>query len=510
MLRHLVVVAAVIIVLALAGFFAFVNLGSEFTPELEEGTMVLRLTMAPSISLNESRRVTMALEKRLMAIPEVVSVVSRIGRGEVGAHTDPINSAEMYIGLKPHTQWRGRWTQEELETAIRNDLGDIPGVLTNFTQPIAMTVDELLEGIRAELAVKLHGEDLPVLADKAQEIAAVLRSIRGAEDVQVEQIAGAPQLRIDIDREAIARYGLNVADVQETVRTAIGGAPAGEIFEGVRRFPIVVRFPEEWRDTPEVIGRLTLPAPQGARVLLADVANIQEIIGPRQIMREDGQRFITVQCNVSGRDIGGFVEEAGAALRDRVPLGEGYSITWGGQFRLQQEANARFALVIPITLLLIFVLLYSSLNDLRRTVLILLNIPLALVGGAVALWITGQNLSVPASIGFISLFGIAIGNGLVLVSAIRQQEKESGDLSQAIIRGSLQRLRPVMMTALTTALGLLPLLFASGTGSEVQRPLATVVIGGLVTATSMTLLVVPALYGLFMRRAGTTETHANV
>lgn len=501
MIDHRFAALLLIVIFTFAGAFAFFNLGSEFTPELEEGTMVLRLTMAPSISLNESTRVTLQVEQRLMAIPEVASVVSRIGRGEVGAHTDPINSAEMYIGLKPRSQWRGNWSQEELEAAIRADLGAIPGVLTNFTQPIAMTVDELLEGIRAELAVKLHGEDLAVLADKAQEIAAVLRAIAGAEDVQVEQIAGTPQLTIDIDREAIARYGLNVADVQETIRTAIGGSIAGEIFEGVRRFPIVVRYPEAWRNTPEVIGRLTVPAPGGARVLLADVAHIAEIVGPRQIMREDGQRFITVQCNVDGRDIGGFVQEAEVALRQKVRLAEGYSITWGGQFRLQQEANARFALVIPITLLLICVLLYSSLNNLRQTGLILVNIPLALVGGAVALWLTGQNLSVPSSIGFISLFGIAIGNGLVLVTAVRQQMEEGMEPAAAVIQGSVQRLRPVLMTALTTALGLLPLLFADGTGSEVQRPLATVVIGGLFTATAMTLLVLPALYHWFGGRS---------
>lgn len=478
------------------GVAVFPFLGSEFTPRLQEGTLVLRLTMAPSISLTESKRVTMLVEKRLMQVPEVSGVVTRIGRGEVGAHADPINSAEMYILLHPGETWRTD-TQQGLEQLIREGVGRVPGVLTNFTQPIAMTVDELLEGVRAELAIKLYGDDLETLAAKAGEVARVVGGVRGAADVQVDQVTGTPQLVLRVDRTAVARHGMNVNDAQETIRAAVGGQVAGQIFEGVRRFDIFVRFAPEYRSTPEAIGNVLVPGPNGVRVPLSDVATIEEVVGPRQITREDNQRFITIQCNVLGRDIGSFVSEAQGAIEAGVDLPAGYFVTWGGQFRLQQEANRRLAFVVPITLLVIFVLLFSSFNSLRNASLILLNIPLALVGGIVGLWITGQNLSVPASVGFIALFGIALENAMVLVTYLNQLVSEGKDVDQASIDGACLRLRPVLMTAATTALGLLPLLFSTGTGSEVQRPLATVVVGGLITSTVLTLLVIPALYRWF-------------
>ncbi|MCZ6632376.1 MAG: CusA/CzcA family heavy metal efflux RND transporter [bacterium] len=483
--------------LMVLGLLVFPFLGSEFTPSLQEGTMVLRLTMAPSISLRESKRITLLVEKRLMKVPEITGVVSRIGRGEVGAHTDPINSAEMYILLTPKEEWRTATTQSELEDVIRDHLGEIPGVLTNFTQPIAMTIDELLEGVRAELAVKLFGDDLDVLKERADEIASVVGSIRGAADVQVDQVSGTPQLLIQVDRQAIARYGINVSDVQEVIAAAVGGEEAGQIFEGIRRFDILVRFAEVYRNTPEAIGRLLIKSPDGANVPLVELAKIEEIVGPRQITREKNQRFITIQCNVTDRDIGSFVEEAQAAIDDKVNLPPGYLVTWGGQFRLQQEANKRLMLVIPITLFIIFLLLFSSFNSMKNAALILLNIPLALVGGVVGLWLSGQNLSVPASVGFIALFGIALENGMVLVTYLNQLLRDGIDLDEASVQGACLRVRPVLMTAITTALGLFPLLFSSGTGSEVQRPLATVVVGGLVTSTVLTLLVIPALYKWF-------------
>ena len=483
-------------VLLAFGIAAFPFLGSEFTPRLQEGTLVLRLTMAPSISLNESKRVTLLVEKRLMQVPEVAGVVTRIGRGEVGAHADPVNSAEMYILLEPPEAWRAD-SQEGLEQLIREGVGRVPGVLTNFTQPIAMTVDELLEGVRAELAIKLYGEDLELLAEKAGEVALVVGQVRGAADVQVDQVSGTPQLVIRVNRQALARYGMNVEDVQETIRTAVGGEVAGQIFEGVRRFDIVARFAPEYRATPEAIGDILVAGPQGVRVPLSELASLNEVVGPRQITREDNQRFITIQCNVLDRDIGSFVDEAQRAIDRSIELPAGYFVTWGGQFRLQQEANRRLAVVVPITLLIIFVLLFSSFNSLRNASLILLNIPLALVGGIVALWVSGQNLSVPASVGFIALFGIALENGMVLVTYLNQLVSEGRDLDEASVDGACLRLRPVLMTAATTALGLLPLLFSSGTGSEVQRPLATVVVGGLVSSTVLTLLVIPALYRWF-------------
>lgn len=488
---------ALAVILLIIGALIFPRLGSEFTPTLQEGTLVLRMMMAPSISLTESTRLTLIAERRLMKVPEVTGVVTRIGRGEVGAHTDPVNSAEMYILLKPRDQWRNNATQQQLEEQIRRDFGEIPGALTNFTQPIQMTVDELLEGVRAELAIKLFGGDLETLKNKADEIAAQIRNVNGAADVQVDQVSGAPQLSIVINRHEIARYGINVEDVQKVIRTAIGGETAGQIFEDVKRFDIYVRFEEEFRKDMKSIGSLLIESPSGIEVPLSQLAKIKEVVGPRQITREKNQRFITIQCNVVGRDIGSFVEDGQNVIDSKVKLPSGYFVTWGGQFRLQQEANARLSVVVPITLFIIFIMLFSSFNSLKNSLLIFLNIPLALVGGIVALWISGQNLSVPASVGFIALFGIALLNGIVLVTYLNQLRMEGLNIDETSIQGACLRIRPVLMTALAAALGMIPLLFATGIGSEVQRPLATVVIGGLVTSTILTLLVVPALYKWF-------------
>lgn len=485
------------VLLLLVGVAIYPQLGSEFTPTLQEGTIVLRLTMAPSISLNESIRTAQIVERRVIKIPEVENVVTRIGRGEVGAHTDPINSAEMYVLLKDKSEWRTARTQEDLEELIREEVGNIPGVLANFTQPIQMTVDELMEGIRAELAIKLYGDDLETLKLEAERIASVIRTIPGAADVQPDQVSGTPQLLIRVDRQAIARYGINVEDVQQTIRASVGGEVAGQLFEGVRRFDILVRLAKDFRDTAADIEQILVEAPDGIKVPLAELTSVQEIIGPRQITRENSQRFITIQCNVVGRDIGSFVKEGQELLVQEVELPLGYFVTWGGQFRLQQEANKRLAVVVPITLLIIFLMLFSSFNSLKNTLLILLNIPLALVGGIVGLWLTNQNLSVPASIGFIALFGIALENGMVLVTYLNQLIRDGVKVDEASVQGALLRVRPVLMTALTTALGLIPLLVATGVGSEVQRPLATVVVGGLFTSTLLTLLVIPAIYKWF-------------
>ncbi len=483
--------------LVVLGLLLFPQLGSEFTPKLNEGSIVIRVTMAPSISLNESKNTTSIIERRLMQIPEITSVVSRIGRGEVGAHADPVNNAEMYVLLRDKSEWLKGMNQEELEIRIRAELEDVPGVLINITQPIAMTIDELLEGIRAELAIKLFGDDLEILKTKADEIADVIREIQGADDVQVDQVSGTPQLLISINRQAIARYGINISDVQEVIHAAVGGETAGEIFEGNRRFDILVRFAPEYRNTAEAISNIVIQSPDGVNIPLSELVDIEELVGPRQITRENNQRFITVQCNVSGRDIGSFVKEGQEAIDNNVQLPSGYLATWGGQFRLQQEANKRLAFVTPLTLIVIFLLLFSSFNSLKNSLLILLNIPLALVGGVVGLWITGQNLSVPSSVGFIALFGIALGNGMVLLAYMNQLLEKGASIIDASITGACLRLRPVLMTAMTTALGLMPLLFATGTGSEVQRPLATVVVGGLITSTILTLLVLPALYKYF-------------
>lgn len=486
--------------LLLLGLIIFPFLGSEFTPKLREGTIVVRLTMAPSISINESKHNTLIVERRLLAIPEVTAVTSRIGRGEVGAHADPINTAEMYLSLKAKDQWRQPDDRASVEQYIRQAVATLPGIKVNLTQPIEMAVDELLEGVRAELAIKLFGDDLQQLKTKADEIAAVIRRVEGAVDVQVDQVSGTPQLVITPDRHAIARYGLNIADVQELISYAVGGVVAGQVFEGIRRFAIVVRYQKRDRDSIEALRNLLISGPDGIKVPLAQVATFEEIVGPRQITRENNQRFISIQANVVGRDIVSFVEQSQQLIDAKISLAPGYFTTWGGQFRLQQEANKRLAIVVPITLFIIVLLLYSNFGSLKNTALILLNIPLALVGGVIALWLSGQNLSVPASVGFIALFGIALENGMVLMAYLNKLVQDGVAIDQASIQGACLRVRPVLMTAVTTALGLIPLLVATGIGSEVQKPLATVVVGGLITSTLLTLLVIPAFYKWFVSK----------
>jgi len=499
--RHRVVAVISAAGLLLVGAGVFPLLGSEFTPRLNEGDIMINGTMAPSIALSESKQITLRMEKRVLRLPEVEKVVTRIGRGEVGAHSAPVNVIHSFVVLNPRDEWPDPdKTQPDIEQDIREVLHDFPAMATNITQPIQLTVDEMIGGVNAELAVKLFGDDLEVLKEKADEIAAVLREIPGAADVQAAQMVGAPQLLIQPDREALSRYGVNMADVQEIIHAAIGGVEAGQVFDGIRRYGIYVRYREEDRDTAVDIERLTVTAPDGQRVPLGDLAHIRTLVGPRQITRENTQRFITVQANVLDRDIGGFVEEARQAVGERVELPPGYLVTWGGQFELAQQANRRLAVVVPVTLGLICLLLYLNFNSLKNTALILLNIPLALVGGVLGLWIFGENLSVPASVGFIALFGIALENGMVLVTYLNQLVREGRPIDEASVEGAMLRVRPVLMTAVTTALGLFPLLLATGTGSEVQRPLATVVIGGLVTSTLLTLLVLPALYKWFSIR----------
>jgi cobalt-zinc-cadmium resistance protein CzcA len=496
--RFRVLAVMLAIGLLLLGGIIFPRLGSEFVPRLNEGDLLVRATMAPSISLDEAGAMMGRFERRMLAqFPEVTRVVTRVGRGEVGAHADPVNSAEAFVALKPQEEWQTATTLDALYAKMSEAFEGFPGAQFNFTQPIAAAVDELLTGTKAELAIKIFGPDIEVLKEKAAAIEAVLRNVPGAADVQKDQVTGTPQLRITVNRQSMARHGVNVEDAQEIIRTAVGGEKAGQIFEGIARFDILVRYRADDRSSAEAIGRILIPAQGGITVPLSDLATIEEIVGPRQITRENTQRFITVQCNVRGLDIGSFVESAQQAIDAQVELPPGYFVRWGGRFELQQEANKRLALVVPVTLLIVFLMLFSSFNSLKNALLILLNIPLALVGGIVALWLSAQNLSVPASVGFIALFGIALENGMVLVTYLNQLGRDGVSMFEASVQGACLRLRPVLMTAITTTLGLLPLLFSQGTGSEAQRPLATVVIGGLVSSTILTLLVIPALYKWF-------------
>jgi len=490
-------VALAILLLAI-GALIFPKLGSEFVPRLNEGDLLIRATMSPSISLEMARDMMLVFERELIdRFPEVTETVTRVGRGEIGAHADPVNSAEIFVGLKPKAEWESADSLDELYAQMGQAFEDFPGAQFNFTQPIAAAVDELLTGTKAELAAKLFGDDLDELERLAAEIEAVIAGTPGATDVQKDQSSGTPQLLITINREAIARHGINVADIQAVIKTAVGGSQAGQIFEGSRRFDIFLRFAAEDRSTTDAIREILIDAPSGAKVPLDDLVHFEEIIGARQITREFNQRFITVQCNVRGRDIGSFVAEAEEKIRENVDLPPGYLIRWGGQFELQQAANKRLTVVVPITLALVFLFLYVGLKSVRGAMLIILNIPLALVGGVVALYLSGENLSVPASVGFIALFGIALENGLVLVTTLNQLVREGETIDRASVKAAGLRLRPVLMTAVTTALGLLPLLVATGTGSEVQRPLALVVTGGLISSTMLTLLVLPAIYKWF-------------
>ena len=473
-------------------------IGTEFVPRLNEGDLLVRVTMAPSISLDESRDTVLRFERKLrQEFPEVARVVSRVGRGEVGAHADPVNNAEVFIALKPENDWPSSRSPDELYAAMSHSFENFPGANFNFTQPIAAAVDELITGTKAELAIKLFGPDVDILKDQAADIEKVIRGIDGASDVQTDQVTGAPQLRITIDRAALVPLGLNIDDVQDFIRTAIGGAKAGQLFDGVKRFDIVVRYAKTERSSGTAIGDQIIRTPSGALVPLREIASIDEVLGPRQITRENGQRFISIQVNVRGRDIGSFVAEGQKLISEKVKLPPGYLTRWGGQFELQQAANKRLMVVVPVTLSLVFLALFLNFNSLKSSILILINIPLALVGGVVALWLSGINLSVPASVGFIALFGIALENAMVLVTYLNQLVKEGRSVDDASIEGALMRVRPVLMTAFTTALGLIPLLYATGAGSEVQKPLATVVVGGLVSSTVLTLLILPAIFKWF-------------
>jgi cobalt-zinc-cadmium resistance protein CzcA len=488
-------VVCISVILIVSGALVFRFLGKEFIPTLDEGSIQILAFMDPTISLSEATNHINKLEKEILVFPEVTKVVAKVGQGEVGPHSHPVNFAGIFIDLKPKKLWETAKTKEDLVNQLSEHLSDFPGVMLNFSQPIQHSIDELVTGIRAQLALKLFGDDFNILLARAKEIKEVISSVKGAADVQLEQVTGQPQLQIKIDRRETARFGVKISDVLEIIEVAIGGTEAGKIYEEQKTFDIFIRFDEEHRDDIDTIKNLLIDTPGDSRIPLSQLAKIDVVTGYRQISRENGQRFITIQCNVRGRDIGGFVKETREKVGEIVKLPPGYLTLWGGQFELQQAANRRLSIVIPFTLLLIFIILFSTFNSLRHALLILINIPLAVVGGIFALKIFGLNLSVPSSVGFIALFGIAIENGLVLISYFNQLRRQGMSLEETIITGATMRLRPVLMTASTTALGLLPLVIATGPGSEIQKPLATVVIGGLITSTILTLIVLPILYG---------------
>lgn len=473
------------------------RLGTEFIPVLEEGVIQINVMMAPSISLVEATETIMRLEREIRTYKEVESTVAKIGRPEAGSHPHPVNFANIQITLKPKKDWKDYETKGQMIGALNQELSQYPGIQLSFTQPIQNLFDELLSGVRTQLAIKLYGDDLSVLRAKAEEIREAIEGIPGLVDLATEQSFGQPQVQIIADRDACARHGVNVSQILEIVELAIGGEVVSQIFLNTRRFGIHVRYQERYRDTPEAIENLLVQTSEGYSVPLSQVAHVKRLVGPIQVNREKNQRRWTITANVRGRDLGSVVADIQEEVEEKIQLPSGYYLEYGGQFENQQRAMKRLGIILPTALMLIFFMLYLGFNKLRYALLIFVNVPLALIGGVFGLFITGEYLSVPASVGFIALFGIAVQNGIVLVSFINQLREEGMETANAVIEGAMLRLRPVCMVVLTTVLGLVPLLLSRGIGSEVQRPLAVVVVFGLISSTSLTLFLLPALYGWF-------------
>jgi len=492
------------LVLLVAAALIAPTLGTEFLPTMDEGSIVVQPFQIPSVSLSQALEVVQVIEAAIMELPEVRHVVSRTGRSDISSDPMGVGESDIYVILAPRSEWKTARTKGELVDAIRNKLSTVPGVEFGYTQPIQMRVDELLSGVKSQIAVKIFGEDLQRLARLGDEVATVLAGIRGAADVKVEAVEGLGYLQITMHRRRMARMGISVAQVRSLIETAIGGKVVTTVPEGDRRTDVVVRLPRAFTADEKNIQDLPLMTPGGERVLLREVVSIDRVDGPAQISREDGKRRVVVELNAVGRDIGGLVTEAREKIAGGVEMPVGYFVTWGGQFEQQQRAMARLRMMVPVALVFIFILLYLNFQTVPPVFLILANIPLALVGGVVGLKLSGLYLSVSASVGFIALFGIAILNGLVMVEFFRNLEASGMSRRDAVLHGAELRLRPVLMTAATTALGLLPMVWASGVGSEVQRPLAVVVVSGVITSTMLTLMVLPVLYLKFggARRSG--------
>jgi cobalt-zinc-cadmium resistance protein CzcA len=505
-LHHPIIITAIAVATFGLSVLGAMRLGAEFIPQLDEGSILVMMYRLPGISIDESLHGNEIIEKVLREFPEVQNVFSRTGRPEVATDPMALDQSDVYVMLKPRSEWPKPRTKPDLIEAMRKRLvQEAPGAAYSFSQPIQMRMQELTEaGLRSDIAIKLFGDDLKMLKQKADEIATVVKKVPGAEDVRPERTAGLPYLRIRIDREAIARHGLDAGDVLNSVQ-AIGGKVVGQVFEGNRRFPLQIRFEPDDRSSITQIRRLTIGDDEGHFIPLSQLADVFEEEGPAQISRENAQRRISVEVNVRNRDLAGFVADARRAVQQKVSLPAGYSIEWGGQFEQLQSATRRLAVAVPLALLLIYSLLYLNFHSFRTAALILLNVPLAATGGIVALLVRGMPFSVSAGVGFIALFGVAVLNGVVLVSYILELRQKTNNVEEAVFAGALTRLRPVLMTALVASLGFIPMALSRGAGAEVQRPLATVVIGGLITSTLLTLLVIPTVY-LWMERRSRIAT----
>lgn len=484
---------AVAVGLLLGSLALFPFLGKSFMPTMKEGALTPQINRVPSISLDESIRLEMGAMKSIAEVPGVRMVVSKLGRGESPADPAGPNESDPIVLLDPKSDR----TQDEIDEDIRKRLSTIPGVQIVLSQPISERVDEMVTGVRSQLAVKIFGDDLDDLRRVSEQVARLLRSVEGARDIRIERLSGQQALTIDIDRKAIARHGINVAEVHNLIETAIGGKEVSKLYEGERRFGIAVRFPEGARNSVENIRNTLLRAPDGALVPLYSVATIELRDGPAQISRESAKRRVVVGANVEGRDLGSFVEEVERRIAAEIQLPEGFYFVFGGQFENMERAMSTLAVIVPITIGAIFFLLFMLFKSIKLATLIILVLPFASIGGVIGLAVTGEYLSVPASVGFIALWGIAVLNGVVLVTSIRRLRDDGLEVLKAVREGCVQRFRPVMMTATVALLGLVPFLFATGPGSEVQKPLAVVVIGGLISSTLLTLVVLPALYRWF-------------
>ena len=510
MANRSVVLTFTAVVIVLSGLLA-TRMGSEFVPSLNEGDFAIQALRIPGTSLTQSVEMQQQLEKRLKAeFPEIERVFARTGTAEIASDPMPPNISDGYIMLKPESEWpEPRRSRDALLTEIQRVAAAMPGNNYEFSQPIQLRFNELISGVRSDVAIKVFGDDMTVMNETAGQIAAMLEKIAGASEVKVEQTTGLPMLTVNIDRDKTARYGLNVGDVQDAISTAIGGQEAGTLFEGDRRFDIVVRLPDALRSDPEALRRLPIALPRGnageartSYIPLSEVASLDFAPGPNQISRENGKRRVVVSANVRGRDIGSFVSEAQSRLAEvKIPVG--YWTSWGGTFEQLESASQRLKIVVPVALLLVFTLLFAMFGNVKDGLLVFSGIPFALTGGIVALWLRDIPLSISAGIGFIALSGVAVLNGLVMIAFIRNLREEGRSLDEAIHEGAITRLRPVLMTALVASLGFIPMALATGTGAEVQRPLATVVIGGILSSTALTLLVLPLLYRLVNEKEAT-------
>ncbi len=497
--RRVVVFGGAVALLGLAGIL-FTRLGSEFIPQLDEGSLVIQPVRMRTVDAEQTVRLVTAFEKKVREVPEVTTVFSRSGTPEVATDPMPLSLTDTFVMLKPREEWRPGLTKQKLVEELTKKANEVPGQGYNFSQPIQMRFAELVSGVKADIGIKVFGDDLAELKTKADEIAAIVRDIPGAQDVEVEQVDEVPVLQIEIDRDAISRVGVSVDDIQEMIKVALGGEPVGQVLEGDKRFALTVSLPDDIRNDVEAIKSILIETPEGGGVPLSSLAHIDQISAPAQISREMGRRRVVVQMNVRGRDIGTFVSAAQDAIQKRVQLKEGYYVAWGGQFENLQKASARLLLVVPLALSLIFVLLFSTFGSLKQAILIFTGVPLAITGGIIGLYLRGMPFSITAGVGFIALSGVAVLNGVVMVSAInRLREDPQVTTWDAVREGATQRLRPVLMTALVAALGFIPMAINTGIGAEVQRPLATVVIGGIVSASLLTLVVLPALYTWFER-----------